>query len=105
MNEDFLPIEMEKLVESTGNVYKSVAIVARRADQLTLELKEELQKKLAEFAPAHDNLEEIMENREQIEISRYYERKPKPTQEATESFLEGGVYFRGAEDIGHMPAE
>lgn len=99
MNDDFLPLEMEKMVSDTHNIYKSVAIIAQRADQLTLQLKEELSKKLAEFAPAHDNLEEIMENREQIEISRYYERKPKPTQEAIEQFLKGKVYHRGGGDF------
>ena len=95
MNDDFLPLEMEKMVADTHNIYKSVAIIALRADQLTIQLKEELSKKLAEFAPAHDNLEEIMENREQIEISRYYERKPKPTQEAIDLFFKGKIYHRG----------
>lgn len=105
MNEDFLPLEMEKMVSKTNNIYKSVSVISRRSNQLTLQLKEELQRKLAEFAPAHDNLEEIMENREQIEISRYYERKPKPTQEAIEMFLNDEVYSRGGGDFRNLEEE
>ena len=82
--------------QDTGNLYESVAIVSKRANQLSVEMKNDLTKKLAEFAasPDKDNLEEVFENREQIEISRYYERLPKPTLIATQEFLEGKVYYR-----------
>ena len=98
MEENFLPLNIEEMVEPSGNVYKSVALIGRRANQLTLDLKEELTRKLAEFAPAHDNLDEITENREQIEISRYYERQPKPHQRALKAFVAGEVYFRNKEN-------
>ena len=78
----------------TNNVYESVAIIAKRANQLSAELKEELNGKLAEFASNTDNLEEIFENREQIEISRHYERMPKPPLVAIQEFLDGEVYYR-----------
>ena len=90
----FLPINVKALGNISGNVYRSVTIVSKRANQITLEVKDELTKKLAEFAPAYDNLEEVMENKEQIEISRFYERKPKPTQLALEEMEEENVYFR-----------
>ncbi|HEU4718038.1 MAG TPA: DNA-directed RNA polymerase subunit omega [Bacteroidia bacterium] len=78
----------------TGNIYESVAIISKRANQVSTELKEELTGKLNEFATHTDNLEEVFENREQIEISKFYERLPKPTSIATQEFLEGKVYFR-----------
>ena len=78
----------------TGNVYESVVIISRRANQLSSEMKQELTRKLADFSTSNDTLEETFENREQIEISRYYERLPKPSLIATEEFLEGEVYFR-----------
>ena len=81
----------------TGNVYKSINIIARRANQIAAELKQELNRKLADFATSAstaDTMEETFENREQIEISRYYERLPKPAIIATEEFLDGEVYFR-----------
>jgi DNA-directed RNA polymerase subunit K/omega len=101
MEQDFLPMEIERIVGPTGNLYKSVTIISRRANQITLEIKDELSKKLAEFAPAHDNLEEVTENREQIEISKMYEGKPKPIQDAVREFLRGGVYYRNP----HNPAD
>ena len=67
------------LCEETGNIYESVAIIAKRANQISVEIKQDLNKKLAEFASYNDSLEEVFENREQIEISRYYEKLPKPT--------------------------
>ena len=73
----------------SGNLYRSVAIASKRARQIAANLKEELNNKLAEFASTVDNLEEVFENREQIEISRFYERMPKPTSIAMEEFLEG----------------
>ena len=71
--------DMMELCEDTGNVYESVAIIGKRANQISVEIKNDLSKKLAEFASYNDNLEEVFENREQIEISRYYEKLPKPT--------------------------
>ncbi len=82
------------LSDKTGNIYESVAIISKRANQIASEIKQDLTKKLAEFASYNDSLEEVFENREQIEISRYYEKLPKPTLLATEEFLEGNVYFR-----------
>ena len=72
----------------TGNIYESVNIIARRANQISLDIKDELSRKLADFSSPTDNLEETFENREQIEISRYYERLPKPVIIATEEFLD-----------------
>mgnify|MGYP002533499826 FL=1 len=87
-----------KLVDfdrETGNVYESINIIARRANQISTELKNELSRKLADFSsPTDATLEETFENREQIEISRYYERLPKPTIIATEEFLDGELYYR-----------
>ena len=85
---------MMDLCEDTGNVYETVAIIGKRANQIGLEMKNELSKKLQEFASYNDNLEEVFENREQIEISRYYEKLPKPTLIATQEFIEGKVYHR-----------
>ena len=85
---------MMDLCEDTGNVYETVAIIGKRANQIGLEMKNELSKKLQEFASYNDNLEEVFENREQIEISRYYEKLPKPTLIATQEYREGKVYHR-----------
>ena len=88
-----------KLVDldrQTGNIYESVVIISKRADQIASEVKQELTRKLADFSSVNDTLEETFENREQIEISKYYEKLPKPTIVATEEFLTGKVYFREA---------
>ena len=82
------------LSRETGNIYESVAIIAKRANQISVEIKQDLNKKLSEFASYNDTLEEVFENREQIEISRYYEKLPKPTLLATEEFEEWSVYWR-----------
>ncbi len=82
------------LCEETGNIYESVAIIAKRANQISVDLKTELSKKLQEFASTSDNLDEIFENREQIEISRYYEKLPKPSLIATQEFRDGKIYYR-----------
>ena len=82
------------LCDETGNIYESVAIIAKRANQISIQIKEDLSKKLAEFASYNDSLEEVFENREQIEISRYYEKLPKPSLLATQEFVEGKVYWR-----------
>jgi DNA-directed RNA polymerase subunit K/omega len=86
--------DMDKLMEPTGNLYQSVSVIGKRARQLSSQLRDELSNKLAEFASTVDNLEEVFENREQIEISKYYERMPKPTNNATEEFLGGELIFR-----------
>jgi DNA-directed RNA polymerase subunit K/omega len=82
----------------TGNIYESLAIIAKRSNQISVKIKEELSKKLEEFASYTDNLEEVFENREQIEISKYYERLPKPVLVALHEFAEGKVYFRKPEN-------
>ena len=82
------------LCEDTENIYESVAIIAKRANQISADLKAELSKKLQEFASSSDNLDEVFENREQIEISRYYEKLPKPSLIATQEFREGKIYYR-----------
>ena len=86
--------KLTDLDAQTGNIYESVVIIARRANQIASDMKQELTRKLADFSSSNDTLEETFENREQIEISRYYERLPKPAIVATEEFLEGKVYFR-----------
>ncbi len=86
--------DTEKLAETTGNVYEAIAIISKRSNQIAGTVKEELNSKLAEFATTVDNLEEIFENREQIEISKFYERMPKPTAMAIEEFVNGEIYHR-----------
>lgn len=85
------------LDKETGNIYESINIIARRANQISAELKSELNKKLADFSSPSDTMEETFENREQIEISRYYERLPKPAIIATEEFLDDEIYYRHGE--------
>jgi DNA-directed RNA polymerase subunit K/omega len=82
----------------TGNIYESIAIIAKRANQINISLKEELHNKLEEFASHTDSLEEIHENKEQIEISRAYERMPNPALLATQEFLDDKIYYRKNED-------
>lgn len=82
------------LCKDTNNIYETVAILGKRANQIGVEIKSDLSKKLAEFASYNDSLEEVFENREQIEISRYYEKLPKPTLLATQEYIEGNVYWR-----------
>jgi len=86
--------DLRELDIETGNIYESIVIMSKRANQLSNNIKEELHQKLSEFASANDNLEEIFENREQIEISKYYERLPKPSLVAVQEFLDGKVYYR-----------
>jgi DNA-directed RNA polymerase subunit K/omega len=90
--------DTDKIAEPTGNIYESVSIISKRARQISVAMKEELNGKLAEFASTVDNLEEVFENREQIEISRFYERMPKPTSMAIEEFLDGEIGFRRLEE-------
>ena len=89
---DVRPIENE-----TGNIYESIVVLSRRSNQISVEIKEELQKKLEEFASYTDNLEEVFENREQIEISKFYEALPKPTAMAIDEFVNDKVYWRKPE--------
>ena len=86
--------DLRQLEKQTGNIYEAIAIIGKRANQIGLNVKEELNSKLSEFTSTGDNLEEIFENREQIEISRHYERQPKPTLVAINEFIEGKVYHR-----------
>lgn len=84
--------DMMALAEQTGNVYETVCIIGKRSNQIAVELKKELEHKLQEFASS-DSLEEISENREQIEISRFYEKLPKPTLIATQEYVDHELYF------------
>ena len=86
--------DLRELDTKTENIYESLVIMSKRANQISNNIKEELHQKLSEFASSNDNLEEVFENREQIEISKYYERMPKPSTLATEEFLEDKIMFR-----------
>ncbi len=86
--------DMIQLSEDTGNVYETVCIIAKRANQIAAEMKHDLEKKLQEFASLNDTMEEVSENREQIEISRYYEKLPKPTLIAAQEYTEHKIHFR-----------
>src|SRR5215217_893822 len=90
-------VETKSLVDikgRTGNLYESIAIISKRANQINIALKEELHNKLEEFATHTDSLEEIHENKEQIEISRAYERMPNPAILATQEFMDNKIYYR-----------
>lgn len=91
--------DLKELETETGNIYETLAIISKRANQISVEIKEELNKKLDEFASYTDNLEEIFENREQIEISKFYERLPKPTLIALQEFMEKKVYYRNPDEV------
>lgn len=86
--------DLRELDKATDNLYESIVVISKRANQIGVEMKEELNSKLAEFASNNDNLEEVFENREQIEISKHYERMPKATLVAIDEFLNDKVYFR-----------
>lgn len=88
--------DLMDLASQTGNIYETVAVIGKRANQISSEMKADLEKKLQEFASMTDNLEEISENREQIEISKYYEKLPKPTLIATQEYVDGKLAFRNA---------
>jgi len=89
--------DVDKITQDTGNIYETVIIVSRRSNQIAVEMKQELNKKLEEFASYSDNLEEVFENREQIEISKFYERLPKPTLIALQELEEGKIFHRNPE--------
>lgn len=85
---------LDELAINTENIYESISIISKRARQIAVVEKEELNAKLAEFASTVDNLEEVFENREQIEISRFYEKQPKSTAVAVEEFLDHKIFYR-----------
>lgn len=86
--------DINAMSEEVGNVYEMVTIIAKRANQINVEIKSEIEKKLQDFGGSSDNIEEVFENREQIEISRYFEKLPKPTLLATQEFIEDKIYYR-----------
>ena len=86
--------DVRQLDTNTENVYESIVVISKRANQIASDIKEELHSKLADFATANDNLEEVFENREQIEISKHYERMPKPSLLAIDEFLNDKIYYR-----------
>lgn len=87
-------LDRDELAAPTGNIYEAISIIAKRAVQINSEIKKELIEKLEEFATYTDSLEEIFENKEQIEVSKYYERLPKPHALAIQEWLEGKIYYR-----------
>ncbi len=93
--------DVNNLDKETGNIYESVAMLVKRANQIAVEIKEELSAKLEEFAVSGENLEEVYENREQIEVSKHYERMPKPSAIAISEMLEGRMVIRRPGDEGH----
>ncbi|SNS04165.1 RNA polymerase Rpb6 [Belliella buryatensis] len=97
INPSIITRDLDKVAEPTENIYESIHIIGQRAKQISSTQKEELNSKLSEFASTVDNLEEVFENKEQIEISKFYERMPKPSTLAMEEFMEGKVYFRHPE--------
>jgi DNA-directed RNA polymerase subunit K/omega len=85
---------MNKMSEETGNVYETLMVISKRSNQISGEMKKDLEKKLQEFASFNDNLEEVFENREQIEISRYYEKLPKATLIAVSEFEDNKIFYK-----------
>ncbi|WP_288370741.1 DNA-directed RNA polymerase subunit omega [uncultured Algoriphagus sp.] len=98
VNPSIITRDLDKVSEETGNIYESIHLVGQRAKQISNNLKEELNGKLSEFASTVDNLEEVFENKEQIEISKFYERMPKPSTLAMEEYLDGKLYHRYPEE-------
>ncbi|MDR5589780.1 DNA-directed RNA polymerase subunit omega [Christiangramia sp. SM2212] len=92
-------INRNKVDAPTGNIYEAISIVAKRAGQINGEIKKELLEKLDEFATYNDSLDEIFENKEQIEVSKFYERLPKPQSLAIQEWLEDKIYYRNTKDI------
>ena len=88
--------DLVEMSQPTGNIYETVCIISKRANQISAEMKSDLEKKLQEFSSMNDNLEEISENREQIEISKYYEKLPKPSLIATQEYLDERLVYRNA---------
>lgn len=96
--------DVKVLAEPTGNIYETVVVLYKRANQIALAEKKELNKKLEDFKNERDTMEEVYENREQIEISKYYERQPKPDLVALEEFLNDDLYYRMANQEGENRA-
>jgi DNA-directed RNA polymerase subunit K/omega len=94
VNPSIITRDTDKIADKTGNLYESLFIIAKRANQISYNSKQELNNKLSDFASSIDNLEEIFENREQIEISKYYERQPKATSLSIEEFMEDKIEYR-----------
>jgi DNA-directed RNA polymerase subunit K/omega len=90
--------DKNKIEEKTENIYEAISIIAKRASQINVELRAELVEKLEEFATHNDSFEEIFENKEQIEVSKFYERLPKPTAIAVEEWFNDEIYFRNPEE-------
>ena len=90
--------DRNKIEAPTGNIYEAISIISRRAEQINSEIKKELIEKLEEFATYNDSLEEIFENKEQIEVSKFYERLPKPYALAVQEWLDNKIYYRNTED-------
>ncbi|MDR2415010.1 MAG: DNA-directed RNA polymerase subunit omega [Odoribacteraceae bacterium] len=89
------------LSAKTDSIYEAVAVIGKRANQISVEMKDDLSKKLQEFASYADNLEEVFENREQIEISKFYEKLPKPVLIAMQEFEDNEIYFRNSKEKGN----
>jgi len=98
INPSIITRDLDKVAEKSGNLYESIFTISQRAKQISSTMKEELNNKLSEFASTVDNLEEVFENKEQIEISKFYERMPKPSTLAMEEFMEEKVMFRYPEE-------
>ncbi|MFO7825781.1 MAG: DNA-directed RNA polymerase subunit omega [Cyclobacterium sp.] len=98
VNPSIITRDLDKVAEKSGNLYESIFVISQRAKQISSTMKEELNNKLSEFASTVDNLEEVFENKEQIEISKFYERMPKPSTLAMEEFMEDKVLFRYPEE-------
>jgi DNA-directed RNA polymerase subunit K/omega len=97
--------DVSKLDQEIGNVYETVAILGKRANQISVQIKEELNAKLEEFAVVGENLEEVYENREQIEVSKHYERMPKPGALAIQELMDGKLYYRRPEAAPKAPEQ
>jgi DNA-directed RNA polymerase subunit K/omega len=93
---------LDLMTQANSNIYETVIVVSRRANQISVEMKQELNKKLEEFASYSDNLEEVFENREQIEISKFYERLPKPTLIALQELEENKIFYRNPENAAKL---
>lgn len=91
--------DLKEIEDKTGNIYESCVVIAKRSNQIAVELKEELVNKIQEFASTTDNLEEVFENREQIEISRFYERLPKTNAIALKEFLDDKLFIKNSSII------
>lgn len=96
--------DVQAIIAATGNLYESISVIAKRSRQISTDIKEELNQKISEFSIGTDSLEEVFENKEQIEVSRQYERMPKSTSLATDELLEGKIYFRYREAEDEKPA-